>query len=56
MTDETNEPIAPAAKVNVTGIRSVLKDIEDGLETVEGIPEHVVAWLKAKADEIKSHL
>ena len=50
MTDEITNPTKESR------IKAVVKEIEDGLETVKDIPEHVIAWLKAKADEIKSHL
>ena len=61
MTDEQNnmqETPAPGNHkiIAVDKVHAVLKDIEDGLETVKELPEHVVAWLRAKVQEIKSHL
>lgn len=58
MTDEVqNDLMAEApAPFKESRIHAVLKDIEDGLETVETLPDHVRAWLKAKLQEVKSHL
>lgn len=42
--------------VHVDKVHAVLKDLEDGIETVKELPEHVVAWLRVKVQEIKSHL
>jgi hypothetical protein len=67
MTEEVQNEVKPEAPVEAAPVQSeapskesrihaVLKDIEDGLETVEQLPEHVRAWLKAKLAEVKSHL
>lgn len=54
MSDEVK--IEPAVPEHVTKIRALTKEIEDGLETVEAIPDHVREWLKSKIAAIKEHL
>lgn len=56
MTDEQNPQPEESKPVHVSKVHAVLKDIEDGLNTVENVPAHILEWLKAKLQEVKSHL
>ena len=46
----------PVKTTNTTAIRGVVHEIEDGLESFDAFPAHVLAWLRIKLGEIKSHL
>lgn len=48
--------LVPVKSVNATAVRGVVHEIEDGLESFDTFPAHVLAWLRIKLGEIKSHL
>lgn len=45
-----------AAGPNIPAALAVLKEVDDGLEALGAFPENVIAWLRAKLSEARSHL
>lgn len=52
------DPVPPveAEKPAESGAHAVLTEIENGLEALAAFPENVLAWLRAKLAEVRSHL
>ena len=52
------DPVPPveAEKPAESGAHAVLTEIESGLEALAAFPENVLAWLRAKLAEVRSHL
>ena len=52
------DPVPPveAEKPAESGAHAVLTEIENGLGALAAFPENILAWLRAKLAEVRSHL